>query len=164
MPGIDKPTGRVLALIVLLVLGAAALRGYLPDAGRRARHPPEHPGSAFAMAALLSVTVAILAVSLIVRLRDRRTLPRGSAELAEGTVGAGGRPSWRVVLIGLGVLLAWLLIVVLLVRWSAPHGFGPPEPAPHAPPRPPGGGGGGRGVYTYPRPRDGAVFGIGGGG
>ena len=30
MSGIDKPTGRVVALIVLLIFVAAALRGYLP--------------------------------------------------------------------------------------------------------------------------------------
>ena len=30
MPGIDKPTGRVVALIVLLIAVAAALRGIFP--------------------------------------------------------------------------------------------------------------------------------------
>ena len=38
-----------------------------------------------------------------------------------------GRPSWRVLLIGLGVIVAWLVIAMLLARLWAPHGD-PPGP------------------------------------
>jgi hypothetical protein len=130
MPGMDKPTGRVVALIVLLVLVAAALRGYLP-ASERGPHkePTEHPAALVSVAVLLSVSLAIVALSVIARLRDRRTVAASIGALSETPGGRGGRPSWRVLLIGLGVLLAWLLIVLLLSRLLAQHGMTQPMPA-----------------------------------
>jgi hypothetical protein len=129
MPGMDKPTGRVVALIVLLVLVAAALRGYLP-ASERSPHkqPTEHPAALVFVVVLLSVSLAIVAISVIARLRDRQTLPQRAGGLSE-RLGSGGRPSWRVLLIGLGVLLAWLLIVLLLGRLVAHHGIAQPMPS-----------------------------------
>jgi hypothetical protein len=49
-----------------------------------------------------------------------------------------GRPNWRVLLIGLAVIIAWLLIVMLLVRISVPHDVTPPAPT-QAPTTPPSG-------------------------
>ncbi|OBH41835.1 DUF4129 domain-containing protein [Mycobacterium mantenii] len=127
MPGIDKPTGRVVALIVLLLVVAAALRGYLP-----ARHDAmrSESGSRAALAvvvAALAVTLALIAVAVIARLRD----PRASAPSAAGLsdmLGTGkGRPNWRVLLIGLAVIVAWLLIVMLLARFLA-HSIAPAPP------------------------------------
>jgi hypothetical protein len=130
MPGMDKPTGRVVALIVLLVLVAAALRGYLP-ARERTPHqePTEHPASLVFVIALLSVSLAIVAISVIARLRDPRAVAPGASGLSE-RLSSGERPSWRVLVIGLGVLLAWLLIVLLLARLVTPHGIGQPAYAP----------------------------------
>lgn len=121
MPGIDKATGRVVALIVLLVLGAAGLRGYLPDSGRPDQASADNPASLFAVVALLGVTLGIVAVAIIARLRDRRTASGNLARLAQGAVGRGGRPSWRVLLIGLGVIVAWLLLVTLLMYLVRKH-------------------------------------------
>jgi hypothetical protein len=138
MPGIDKPTGRVVALIVLLILVAASLRGYLP-ASERTQHnePTEHPASLVFVIALLSVSIAIVAISIIARLRDPRTAAPSAGGLSQLLGGRGGRPSWRVLLIGLGVLVAWLLIVLLLARLIAQHGGQPtlgPGPSTPAPP------------------------------
>jgi disulfide bond formation protein DsbB len=137
MPGIDKPTGRVVALIVLMIVVAAALRGYLP-APAHAVHKEAGSGRAalvFVIAAL-SGTVALLAIAVIARLRDpRAAAPRGG-DLSE-LLGTGkGRPNWRVMLIGLAVIVAWLLILMLLVRLLVPPAAAPsaPTPAPTAPP------------------------------
>jgi hypothetical protein len=137
MPGIDKPTGRVVALIVLMIFVAAALRGYLP-APDHAVHKEAGSGRAalvFVIAAL-SGTVALLAIAVIARLRDpRAAAPRGG-DLSE-LLGTGkGRPNWRVMLIGLAVIVAWLLILMLLVRLLVPPAAAPsaPTPAPTAPP------------------------------
>jgi hypothetical protein len=140
MPGIDKPTGRVVALIVLLIVVAAALRGYLPAYDRAA-----HAGSAANRAALmfvvaiLSATLVLLAIAVIARLRDPRAATPYNRDLSDMLGTGKGRPNWRVLLIGLGVIVAWLLLVMLLTRLLAPHGVipsprtpdtGTPAPAP----------------------------------
>ncbi|ORB08892.1 hypothetical protein BST30_02915 [Mycobacterium mantenii] len=123
----DKPTGRAVALIVLLLVVAAALRGYLP-----ARHDAmrSESGSRAALAfvvAALAVTLALIAVAVIARLRDPRA-PAPSAAGLSDMLGTGkGRPNWRVLLIGLGVIVAWLLIMLLLARFL-PHGVAPAPP------------------------------------
>ena len=139
MPGIDKPTGRVVALIVLMIFVAAALRGYLPaqDHAVHNEHGGGRAAAAFVIAAL-AATVALLAIAVIARLRDpRAALPRG--EGLSDLLGTGkGRPNWRVILIGLAVIVAWLLILMLLVRLLVPPAAAPPAPAP-APMAPPPG-------------------------
>ncbi|OBI91433.1 DUF4129 domain-containing protein [Mycobacterium sp. 1245805.9] len=155
-PGIDKPTGRVVALIVLLIFVAAALRGYFPAQGHAA-HAEAGGGRAallFVIAAL-SGALALLAIAVIARLRDPRAPAPAQADLSD-LLGTGkGRPSWRVLLIGLLLIVAWLLIVTLLVRYLVPHDANPSAPTqvpaarPSAPPggpettqRPPGHGSG----------------------
>jgi hypothetical protein len=53
-----------------------------------------------------------------------------------------GRPSWRVILIGLVLIVAWLLIATLLVHYLMPHRVDPsvagPAPAPQPSGRPGG--------------------------
>ncbi len=131
MPGIDKPTGRVLALVVLLIVVAAALRGYLPAPGRALRGEPGSSRAAvMIVVAALGATLAVLAVAVIARLRDPRVATRNAGDLSEMLGTGNGRPGWRVVFIGLGVMVAWLLIVMLLDRLLAGHGFVPSGPAP----------------------------------
>ena len=136
MPGIDKPTGRVVALIVMMIFVAAALRGYLPAQDHAAHNGPGSNRAALVFViAALSATVALLAIAVIARLRDPRAVAPsvGDPEL----LGTGkGRPNWRVLLIGLALIIAWLLIVMLLVRISVPHTAAPSAPtqAPTAPP------------------------------
>jgi hypothetical protein len=141
MPGIDKPTGRVVVVIVLLILVAAALRGYLPAHDR-----PTHaePGSSRAaltfVIAALSGSIVLMALAVIARLRDPRAVAPNVLDLSERLGGGMRRPSWRVLLIGLAVIVGWLLIVLLLSRLFAPHGLSPSAPVPDssASPSPPG--------------------------
>jgi Domain of unknown function (DUF4129) len=134
MPVIDKPTGRVVALIALLIVVAASLRGYLPG---REHAPREEPTgdttSVVSIAVLLSVSLAIFAVALITRLRDPRTAASSAGGMSETMGGGGGRPSWRVLLIALAVLVAWVLVVWLLARLAAaPPGSGQLPSAPES--------------------------------
>ncbi|MCV7408270.1 hypothetical protein AWC05_04440 [Mycobacterium florentinum] len=126
----DKPTGRVVALIVLLIVVAAALRGYLPARDRAPHADGSGRAALVFIVVLLSASLALLAVSVIARLRDPRAMAPKAGDIS-GMLGTGrGRPSWRVLLIGLAVIFAWLLIAMLLARFSPPHGAGP---APRAP-------------------------------
>jgi Domain of unknown function (DUF4129) len=134
----QKPTGRVVALIVLMIFVAAALRGYLPTPDHAA---PTEGGSGRAVTvfviAALSGTVALLVIAVIARLRDpHAALPRGGDP--SGLLGTDdkGRPNWRVILIGLAVIVAWLLILMLLVRLLVPPAV-PPTPLTRAPTAPP---------------------------
>jgi Domain of unknown function (DUF4129) len=143
----DRATGRVVAVIVLLIAIAASLRGYLPGVERaEQRRPPESGASLVYVAALLSVSLVIVAVALISRLRDPRRVASSAAPLSTRFAGGRGRPAWRVLMIGAAVLVAWLIAVWLLSRFVGPHGIGQPQSAPQsgvpAPannvPRPPG--------------------------
>ncbi|MEE6134790.1 DUF4129 domain-containing protein [Mycobacterium sp. 050128] len=126
----DKPTGRVVALIVLLIVVAAALRGYLPARDHAARAEGSGRAALVFVVVLLSAALALLAVAVIARLRDPRAVAPKTGDLS-GMLGTGaGRPSWRVLLIGLAVIVAWLLIAMLLSRLSLPHGA---PAAQHAP-------------------------------
>jgi hypothetical protein len=123
MPDIDKATGRVIALIVLLVLVAASLHGYLPAAGRASREQQTGSPAALAVVAvLLGVSLAIVAVAIIARVRNRRPVASSIGALSAGLGGGKGRPSWRVLLILLVAISAWLLITWLLYRSVGQHG------------------------------------------
>ena len=147
MPGIDKPTGRVVVLILLLILVAAALRGYLPAADGGSRSEPGSGRAALTFVIVaLSPSVALMAFAMIARLRDPRAEAPSAGTLSEMLGGGKGRPSWRVLLIGLGVIVAWLLVATLLARLvvprevasslpSADQSAPPPAPRPTAPPR-----------------------------
>jgi hypothetical protein len=129
MPGIDKPTGRVVALVSLLILGAAALRGYLP-ARDAASHTQAGGGRAALMFVIvaLSATIALMAIAVVARLRDPRVAAPTAGGLPEMIGGGSGRPSWRVLLIGLGVIVAWLLIAMVLAHLFVPHDVTPSAP------------------------------------
>jgi Domain of unknown function (DUF4129) len=159
MPGIDKPTGRVVALIVLLFIAAAALRGYLPAQGHAARTEPGSGRAAMVFVVVaLSATLALLAIAIIARLRDPRAMAPQQADLSE-MLGAGrGRPSWRVLLIGLAVIVAWLLIAMLLARLWLPHGVAPP--APPDPSVPPSANGATQPPKQHPQNNSGSMLGI----
>ena len=136
-PGIDKPTGRVVALIVLLIAAAAALRGYLPaqDRGPLAAAGGNRAAMMFVIAALAG-TLALMTVAVIARLRDPRAVAPTAGGVSEMIGGGRGRPSWRVLLIGLAVIVAWLLITMVLAHLFAPHHVTPSAP-PSAPATPP---------------------------
>jgi hypothetical protein len=130
MPGMDKPTGRVVALLVLLLLVAAALRGYLPAHHHAARSESGGRIALVFVVTALAVALALVAIAVIARLRDPRASAPGPGELSDMLGTGKGRPSWRVLLIGLAVIAAWLLLVMLLARLLGPHGIGSaPTPA-----------------------------------
>lgn len=131
MPGIDKPTGRVVAVIVLLVFVAASLRGYLP-ANVRVPHE-DHRAALVFVVALLGVSLGLVAVSIVARLRDPHAVAHSPGGLPARPGGRGERPSWRVVLIGLGVIVVWLLVVSLLIRLFGHHGIVQSVPGPESP-------------------------------
>jgi hypothetical protein len=133
MARIDKSTQRAIAVTALLMLAAWALHGYLPgDEGVADRERPA--SSPFALVVdivLLTTCVAIIGFAVITRVRDRRPRPSSAGPLPRGS-GAMGRPTWRFSLIALGMIIAWLVLVVLLTRVG---GLGPVEqPVSDAPP------------------------------
>ncbi|OBA76247.1 hypothetical protein A5641_22835 [Mycobacterium sp. 1554424.7] len=156
----DKPTGRVVALIVLLICVAAALRGYFPAQGHAPRAEPGGSRAAllFVIAAL-SGTLALLAIAVIARLRDPRAVAPKQEDLSDLLGTRGGRPSWRVLLIGLLLIVAWLLIVTLVVRYLVPHDVKTSGPAP-APTAPPPGRPSGRPPEGHPGNGSGDMFGV----
>ncbi|OBH94756.1 DUF4129 domain-containing protein [Mycobacterium sp. E2733] len=159
MPGMDKPTGRVVALIVLLLVVSAALRGYLPAAHHEERGEAVGGRAALVfVVAALGVTLALVAIAVIARLRDPRATAPQVGQLSE-LLGTGrGRPSWRVVLIALAVIVAWLLIVMVATHLLAPHGVGQAQP-PQATGAPPAEHGNAP-APQRPRSHNGDMFGI----
>ncbi len=126
----DRATSRVVAVIALLMVVAAALRGYLPAHQRTSGEPASNGAASLAfIVTLIGVSLVIIVVAVITRLRDPRTVPRRTGDLPEAVGGNIGRPSWRVVLIGLAILMAWLLAVLLLTR-LVHHGFAAQVSAP----------------------------------
>ncbi|OBA80167.1 hypothetical protein A9W99_18940 [Mycobacterium sp. 1164966.3] len=117
----EKPTGRVVVLIVLLLLVAAALRGYLPAQDRSPHELIGNRAAFMIIVAILSVTLALVAIAVIARLRDPQAVAPHTRELSEMLGGGRGRTNWRVLLIGFAVVVAWLLIALLLARLTAPH-------------------------------------------
>lgn len=104
-------------VIALLIVVAAALRGYLPaHHGSRVRESGGSPAALMFLSAALAGTLALLAFSIVAKLRDPRAMAPSAGELSQILGRGTARPSWRVVLIGLGVIAAWLVIVILLSR------------------------------------------------
>ena len=78
MPGIDKAPTRVIAVIVLLIVAAAALHGYLPGAEPPPRDRPTGGfGSLFAVVAMLAVSMAIIAIAIVTQSRRPSVVARG---------------------------------------------------------------------------------------
>lgn len=69
-PGSDKPTGRVVVVIVLLMLAGAALRGHLPaDDGAPLAAAGGSRAALMFIVAALAATLALIALAIITRLR-----------------------------------------------------------------------------------------------
>lgn len=143
----DKPTGRAVVLIVLLIAAAAALRGYLPAQV----HGPLSAESAAGgnrvammfVIAVLAGTLAVMTVAVIARLRDPRAVASTTFDVSDMLGGGKVRPSWRVLLIGLAVIVVWLVLAMMLAHLFAPHEVSPALPS--QPVRPP--------HATGPRPK-----------
>jgi hypothetical protein len=149
VPGMERATRRVVAVGALLVLVGVALRGYLPGQSRAPDHPSgSNPAATIAVIALVGVAMVIIALAVVANLRRPRS-PRHTGEpLGRKFGGDRTKLTWRMALVLLGVLLAWLTVVVLLMQASGLVDFDPPEqpvapstptqtPAPTSSPRPP---------------------------
>ncbi|MCH9669755.1 MAG: DUF4129 domain-containing protein [Actinomycetia bacterium] len=148
MPGGDKAVARTVAVIALLLLAVVALRGHFPGAEPPpAPREPESadPGSIVPTVVMLSVSILVIAIAIVFQTRRRRTPGPGELPYDDG-VGRIKVP-WRLVLIAAGVLLAWMLAVLLLMRWGSgldvdpasvtdPEATDPPDGA-YAEPAPP---------------------------
>ncbi len=121
MPGDDRAVARTVAVVALLVLAIVALRGYLPGA-EPASDPGEPatsgPGSLIAVAAMLGVSITVITISVLTQSR-RRAAAQSAGELPREYRGERVGVPWRLLLIAAGGLLAWLLVVLLLMRWGS---------------------------------------------
>lgn len=128
MAGIDKSTARVIAVIALLFVTAWALRGYLPgsDPAADQQRPSSSPLALVVDVVLLFMSVAIIGIAIVTRLRNRERRRPGAGRLPESG-GAMGRPTWRISLIALALVIAWLLLVMILTRMGVqgPAELGP---------------------------------------
>jgi Domain of unknown function (DUF4129) len=116
MNGIDKASGRVVALIALLFVSALALRGHLPGSDHPHHEKPANSAaSQVGVDTLLIVSVIIVAIAFIASLRRPRTAGASAPFQLPGSFD--GKLTWkpvrRLLLIGVGAFLVWLAIVVL---------------------------------------------------
>ncbi|ABM11029.1 MULTISPECIES: DUF4129 domain-containing protein [Mycolicibacterium] len=134
-PADNRAVVRTVAVAVLLLLAVVALRGYLPD-GDRAAPPDERPesgtGSLVAVAAMLAVSIGIIAISILAQGRHRLPAPDQGGpvrDLREPWPGL----RWRPLLIAAAALLVWSVLMLLLMRWASPGVVDDaPPPAPGA--------------------------------
>ncbi|HEY5150438.1 MAG TPA: DUF4129 domain-containing protein [Mycobacterium sp.] len=153
MPRTKGPIARVIALGGLLVVLGVALRGRLPGVQQAEPDRPAAGGPAplIGVIALVSAATLVVAVAIVMSIREPgRPMPAARYDVPGGGAPR-GRRSWRMLLIGLAAILAWLLLNALLtqLRWpesadvpSPPTTPGPApngEPVPRPPVRQPGG-------------------------
>jgi hypothetical protein len=132
---------RVVAVIVLLVVAAAALHGYLPGAETPPQDRPTTSfGSLFAVVAMLVVSMAIIVIAVVTQSRHR-PVSYGPGEPPREMTGQRRPLTWRMILFAVAVVIAWLLLVALLSRMNAHLGVEQSLPdagtPPSGPPRPP---------------------------
>jgi len=147
MAGFDRSAQRVIVAIALLVVVTWALRGHLPGVEPLAeRQPPRsNPAATAVVIAMVMVAAAIMAIAIIVRLREPSMRRPPPAEITH-VVGTARRPSWRLAVVALIAVICWLLLILLLSRIdghppdAVPPAEGGPPPAeapPPVEPRPP---------------------------
>ncbi|MBJ7339365.1 MAG: DUF4129 domain-containing protein [Mycolicibacterium sp.] len=104
-------------LVALVFVAAAALRGYLPGAEPVRRAPAaDDPVATVVVVGLLVAAIAVVSVAVITRLRNPTAAPARAAERPDWLRGDRGRPTWRIALIGFGLVLGWLVLSMLLGR------------------------------------------------
>ncbi len=120
----DRTSGRVIALLVLLLAAGAATRGYLPGV----THNPRHPGTAspvesILLAALLTVSLGAVAVAVVHRARHKRASAGSMGVLPVRGGAHRARLAWRALLIALAAVVLWLLAIFVLARLGGAHRF-----------------------------------------
>jgi hypothetical protein len=134
---------RVVAVIVLLIVAAVALHGYLPGADPPPRDKPTSGfGSLFVVIAMLVVSMAIIVIAVVTQSRHRPA-SSGAGEPPREMAGERRPLTWRMLLVALAVVVAWLLLVALLSRMNTQMGIEAPPPdsvtPPSGAPQPPAG-------------------------
>lgn len=125
---------RVVAVIVLLIVAAIALHGYLPGADPPPEdRPTSNSGSLFVVIAMLVVSMAIIVIAVVTQSR-RRPVSYGPGEPPREMAGERRPFTWRAILIAVAVVIAWLLVVALLSRMNMQMGIEQPPPDVSAPP------------------------------
>ncbi len=135
MTRMTSRTGRVVAVVVLMLAAAVALRGQVPDLRSTARDPAaDDPASLAGVIALLGVSMVVMAFAVFVR---RPQAPRAAAfEMRDFSGGGAGRLKLRPVLITLGFVVLWLAVFVALNQLRLDIDVGDQTPAPTAVPDP----------------------------
>ncbi|AFM14991.1 hypothetical protein Mycch_0165 [Mycolicibacterium chubuense NBB4] len=121
MAGDEKAVARTAAVIGLVLVAAVALRGYLPGAPPP-REPRESatggPGSLIAVLTMLALSIAVIAIAILTQVR-RPSVAAAPGEPPPRFSGERGRPQWRLLLVAVLVLLAWIAVLALMMRWRA---------------------------------------------
>jgi hypothetical protein len=137
MPYSKGPIARVIALGLLLVVLGVALRGRLPGVQQaEPDRPTGGPASLIGVIALVSAAMLVVAVAIVMSIREPgRAMPAARYDVPGGGA-AKGRRSWRVLLIGLAAILAWVLLNALLTQlpWLRAGDVPSPQTAPGPPP------------------------------
>lgn len=135
MPGSTGRAARAIGLVALLVLLGAALRGRIPGV---APADPERPTGGAAtllgVTALVVVSTLVIAVAIVMSLREPRRAMQSARYDVPGGGARGGRRRWRVLLIGLAAVAAWLLVNAMLAQLRWPQYRGEPAQSTPAPP------------------------------
>ncbi len=76
----------------------------------------DNPIAVAVVAGLLVAAVAVMAVAVIVRLRNRTATPPRVAGRSDWLRRDSGRSTWRIALVAFGLILGWLLLSMLLSR------------------------------------------------
>ncbi len=125
---------RIGAVIALVIIAAIALHGYLPGAETPARERPTSGfGSLFAVIAMLVVSMAIIVFAILTQSRHR-PVSHGAGELPRERSGDRRPLTWRMVLVAVAVVIAWLLLFALLSRINAHLGVEQQPPNASTPP------------------------------
>jgi Domain of unknown function (DUF4129) len=98
--------------------------------------PTGGPASLFGVIALVSAAMLVVAVAIVMSIREPgRPMPAARYDVPGGGA-ARGRRSWRFLLIGLAAILAWVLLNALLTQlpWLRAGDVPSPQTAPGQPP------------------------------
>jgi len=120
---------RVVAVLMLVIVAAVALHGYLPGA----EAPPRDRqttgfGSLFAVIAMLAVSLAIIVIAIVTQSRNR-PVGYGAGDLPRERAGDKQPLTWRMALIAVAVVIAWLVLFALLSRMNGQLGVDAPPPS-----------------------------------
>ncbi len=129
MPRTKGPIARVIALGLLLIVLGVALRGRLPGVQQaEPDRPTGGPAPLIGVIALVSAAMLVVAVAIVMSIREPgRPMPAARYDVPGGGA-ARGRRSWRVLLIGLAAILAWVLLNALLTQLPWLHAGDVPSP------------------------------------